>query len=429
MEDINNKEEYELIRERIKTRPINRKKLFRRTVITAAMAVIFGVLACITFIVLEPVFSNMLAPEETPVPNKVEIPLDEDEMLPVDMIVDDKVEQQPQIIIQETEKSSLGLKDYSNLYNDLYGLSRNCQRSIVTVAGVKKDVDWFNNSYESQNITTGLIVANNGIELLILTDSAMISNSEEIELTFFNELVVNGTIKQIDKNTGLAIVAVPVTELTATVLDPENIARLGNSKTTRLFASPAFAMGRPLGNVVSIEQGMITSKGQVINKPDNNYELFSTDMNGNSNSNGIIYNYDGEVIGLIYQNNDLFSQNTLTLIGITDLKKTIERMSNGKIRSKLGIIGTDVAAEAVLQGIPSGAFVKNIEMGSPAMKAGIQSGDVITKIDGYEITTFAVYTEAISQREPGEEIVITLQRRSGETYQELELSVVLGEEQ
>lgn len=429
MEEMNNKEEYELIRERIKTRPINRKKLFRRTVITAAMAVIFGVLACITFIVLEPVFSNMLTPEETPVPNEVEIPLDEDEMLPTDMIVEDKTEQQTQIIIKETDKSTVGLSDYTAVYDEIYALSRVCQKSIVTVAGVNKDVDWFNNSYESQNITTGLIVANNGIELLVLADSSVIKNSEEIELTFFNELVTQGTIKQIDKNTGLAIVAVPVSELTATVLDSENIAKLGNSKTTRLFASPVFAMGRPLGNVVSIETGMITSKGIIINKPDNNYELYSTDMNGNTNSNGIIYNMQGEVVGLIYQNNDLFSQTTLTLIGITDLKKTIERMSNGRVRTYLGITGTDVTADAILAGVPTGAYVKSIEMGSPAMKAGIQNGDVITKIDGYDITTFAVYTEAISSRNPDDEIEITLERKSGEDYQEIEITVTLEEEQ
>ena len=105
MEETNNqqKEEYEIIRERIKTRPINRKKLFRRTVITAAMAVIFGVLACITFLVLEPIFSNLLTPEEEPSPEVVEIPLDKEEVLPQDMILEDEEPvTQTQIIVHET---------------------------------------------------------------------------------------------------------------------------------------------------------------------------------------------------------------------------------------------------------------------------------------------------------------------------------------
>ena len=50
--------------EKIKDRPINRKKLVRRTIITASMALIFGLIACITFLVLEPVISNWLYPEE-----------------------------------------------------------------------------------------------------------------------------------------------------------------------------------------------------------------------------------------------------------------------------------------------------------------------------------------------------------------------------
>lgn len=425
MEEANNREEYELIRERIKTRPINRKKLFRRTAITAAMAVIFGVLACLTFLLLEPVFSNMLDHDDKPVPNEVEIPSDEEEMLPEDMIVDDKEDNQPQIIIRETNKVTSGIEDHINLYNEIYDLSRTCQKSIVVVAGVNQDIDWFNNSYESQNTTTGLIVANNGVELLILTDSSIVGGSESIEVTFFNELVANGTIKEMDTNTGLAIVAIPVEELTATVLDTSNIARLGNSKTNRLFAAPVFALGRPLGNVVSIENGMITSKGNILNMVDNNYELFTTDMNGNSSSNGFIYNMEGEVIGLIYQKNDAFSNTTLSAIGISDLKKTIERMSNGQPRATLGIVGMDVTMDAISQGLPSGAYVRETVMGSPAMRAGIQSGDVITEIDGYEITTFTVYTEAISSRSPGDEITVTLKRLSGEEYQEMEVAVTL----
>ena len=52
--------------EKIKERPVNKKKLLRRTVITAAMAVIFGLIACFTFLILEPVISNFLYPEEEP---------------------------------------------------------------------------------------------------------------------------------------------------------------------------------------------------------------------------------------------------------------------------------------------------------------------------------------------------------------------------
>jgi len=427
MEEMNNQEEYELIRERIKTRPINRKKLFRRTVITAAMAVIFGVLACITFLVLEPVFSNMLTPEEEPVANEVKIPIDEDETLPKDMILEEEEETKTQIIFQEKERTTTMLEDYISTYDEMYDLSRKCQKSVVTVAGVSQDVDWFNDSYESQKVTTGLIVANNGIELLILTDSQTIKNTETIEVTFFNELVATGTLKGTDKNTGLAIVAVPVESLTSTLLDPEIIAILGNSKTNRLMGSPVMALGRPLGNKTSMEEGIITSKSNIINLIDNNYEMFTTDMRGYETSNGIVFNMVGEVIGIIWQKNTALDKNTINAIGISDIKRTIERLSNGKERAYLGIRGTDVTIDAISEGVPVGAYVIEIDMSSAAMSAGIQSGDVITKIDGYEVTSYTVFTEAIAQHNPGDEVSVTIKRLSGEEYREMDINVVLGE--
>ena len=427
MEEINNQEEYELIRERIKTRPINRKKLIRRTVITAAMAVIFGVLACITFLVLEPVFSNMLTPEEEPVANEVKIPIDEEEILPEDMILEDEEETRTQIIYQEKERTTTVLEDYNALYDEIYNLSKNCQKSVVKVAGVSQDVDWFNVAYESKEVTTGLIIANNGIELLILTDGSVIKNSENIDVTFFNELVTGAVVKETDKNTGLAIIAVPVDQLTATLLDPDIIAKLGNSKTNRLLAAPVIAVGRPVSNVTSIEQGMITSKSNIINLIDNNYEMFTTDMRGYDASNGVIFNMSGEVLGIIWQKNAALDKNTLNAIGISDIKRTIERMSNGKKRAYLGIRGTDVTLDAINLGVPVGAYVLEIDMESAAMKAGIQSGDVITKIDGFEITSYTVFTEAIGLHDPGDEVTVTVKRQSGDEYKEMDITVVLGE--
>lgn len=430
MEETNNqqKEEYEIIRERIKTRPINRKKLFRRTVITAAMAVIFGVLACITFLVLEPIFSNLLTPEEEPSPEVVEIPLDKEEVLPQDMILEDEEPvTQTQIIVHETGEKTTALEDYNSLYNELSDLYRTAKRSVVTVTGVNQDVDWFNNSYESKGTTSGLIVANNGIEQLILTDNAAIAGSENIKITYYNDITVEGTVKETDKNTGLAVVAIQNRDLPDVLLDEAIIANLGNSRTNRLLASPIIAIGHPLGNVDSVEYGMVTSKNNVINKIDNNYELLTTDMPGNSNSNGVVFNLSGEVIGLIYQKGNAGDASTISLLGISDIKKSIERMSNGNPRAYLGVIGTDVTLEAVDKGVPIGAYVTGIDMDSPAMTAGIQSGDVVVSIDEYEITTYAVLTEAILAHQPEEEANIRVKRMNGEEYSEVTISVQLGE--
>ena len=64
-QDLTN-QDIEFIKEKVKERPLNRRKLFKKTLLTASMAAIFGLIACVTFLVLEPVFSNLLYPEEEP---------------------------------------------------------------------------------------------------------------------------------------------------------------------------------------------------------------------------------------------------------------------------------------------------------------------------------------------------------------------------
>ena len=99
------KKDSDFITETIKQRPINKKKLLRRTLITAAMAVVFALVACLTFLLLEPVISNWLYPEEEPEP--IEFPEEVDEMLPEDMIVDDsemEPEEEPaEVVIQDEQ--------------------------------------------------------------------------------------------------------------------------------------------------------------------------------------------------------------------------------------------------------------------------------------------------------------------------------------
>lgn len=89
--DQNNQSDFLI--EKIKQRPINRRKLIRRTIITAAMAVIFGLIACFTFLVLEPIFSKWLNPEEEP--QVIVLPEDQEEMLPEEMLAENQPTESP----------------------------------------------------------------------------------------------------------------------------------------------------------------------------------------------------------------------------------------------------------------------------------------------------------------------------------------------
>ena len=80
--------EIQYIQEKIKERPVNKKKLIRRTIITVALAVVFGIVACVTFAFLEPVIGEVLYPKQEP--QVITFPEEEQEIKPEDMVVDDK---------------------------------------------------------------------------------------------------------------------------------------------------------------------------------------------------------------------------------------------------------------------------------------------------------------------------------------------------
>ena len=156
MEENKNQETTDFMKETIKQRPLNRRKLVRRTLITAAMAVIFGTVACLTFLVLEPLFSNSLYPEEEPEAIVFPEEIEENEILPEDMIADDSQMQpepteapilEDEQIAQVLSEMKLGSEDYISLFIGINDVAKSVQNSLVTVTGVTSDISWLENEY------------------------------------------------------------------------------------------------------------------------------------------------------------------------------------------------------------------------------------------------------------------------------------------
>ena len=113
---------------------------------------------------------------------------------------------------------------------------------------------------------------------------------------------------------------------------------------------------------------------------------------------------------------------------MTKMKELIEKLSNGKQPARLGVRGTDVTKEINKEnGIPIGAYVKSIDMDSPAMNAGIQGGDVITKIGTQSIETFEDLTNALMKLQPEDETVVTVKRYAHKEYIEMTFEVTLDQ--
>lgn len=437
MEDNKNQSNTDFMKETIKQRPLNRRKLVRRTIITAAMAVIFGIVACLTFLLLEPVISNRLYPEEEP-QTIVFVEEEEEEILPEDMIADDSqmypsptlppVVLEDEQIEQVLSEMQLGISDYISLSGSLSHLAREIQKSMVTVVGVTSDVDWFNNEFENEGVVSGVIVADNGKELLVLANINSLKEVDSLRVKFSDKKEYRAEIKKKDNNTGLAVLSVGKTFIHNDTLQAAQPVTLGSSASNTLTGNPIIALGSPVGTEGSVCFGNITSTGNSINLADSTYKQITTDIYGSKNASGILVNLRGQVVGIIdmsYNNQEM--GNLLSAIGITELKKTIESLSNDKDIPYLGVHGTDVTKEANEElGVPIGAYIKNIDMDSPAMEAGIRSGDVIVRLQEEEVLSYSDFVSKLLVKEPEETVTVGLRRQAPEGYTEIEITVTLG---
>ena len=425
MEDFEQSRNYEMIKERMKERPINRKKLMRRTIITVSMAVIFGVFACFTFLVLEPVLSNFLYPE--PEPEEIVLPEEMEEILPEDMLIVEE-EPQPETTIQIEKYVPDIMEMYDSTYVELYKIVQDFRKSMVTVTEVNQDVDWFNNAYENKGQYSGVIFASNKKQFFILVDSLEIEKAQEITVTFHDGSSAMGSYMQHDMNLGLSVVAVDMGEISEETMDIIGVANLGSTGSLSLMAAPIIALGRPFGNTESVVYGMVTTENSILNLADFNYELLTTDIYGSEDASGFVIDTSGYLIGVINQeHNAEETKNLISFVGITELRRTLERMSNGKETPYLGIEGMDVTQEAnVSQGVPLGAYVTEIVMDSPAMKAGIQSGDIITAINEMPILSFSQYVEVLSGCAPEETVNVKISRQGANEYREITIPIILG---
>jgi len=408
---------YEFIKEKRKEIPINKKKLAMQTGYVCALALLFGVIASIVIAFLQPKIEEMIYPEQTPV---VSIPEDEPTETATEETEADAEQEKPidMVVWQPT------IEDYQMLHNQLYAIGQQANRFVVTVTGIQSETDWFNNDYENRDQGSGIIIANNSQELLILTEKKIIVGAQEVYVTFIDDVTVHATMKQYDGNTGIAVLSVALSDIEETTARQISVAALGNSLSIPQ-GTLAIAVGSPMGVNFSILTGNITSTTNTISTVDANYNIFTTDIVASENGSGALINVKGEVIGLVMQDySRQGDENTLTAVSISDLKSLIEKMSNGYEVAYMGLgISTVTSDIEKAYDIPRGVYIKEVKMDSPAMAAGLQSGDVIVEMDGTAIYDEAAYEKRMIQVKPGDKVRLIIKRQSNNGYVSLRCEV------
>ncbi len=287
---------------------------------------------------------------------------------------------------------------------------------------------------ETKGSGSGIIIAEKNNKMYIATNNHVIEGATSVTITFNNKKTAKATVKGTDSSKDLAIVEVDMSSLSSETLSSVKIAAIGDSTKTKV-GEQAIAIGNALGYGTSVTVGYISAKDREIDSEDSSsVKLLQTDAAINpGNSGGALVNSKGEVIGI---NSSKFASEEVEGMGfaipMATAESILEELMNQKTvdaseQAYLGITGRDVTSEYVkAYGLPEGIYVSEVTSGSPAEKAGIQSGYIITGINGKEVKTLTDLQEKLSQCKAGEKGTITVKINSEGSYKEKTIQVTFG---
>lgn len=475
--DVQESEEYSFLKETVKKPPVDIQKILIKLTALSGAAILFGVIAAL-------VFYAVLSWRNSVSPNPVTIPADEQ---PVSGLVanstvgndtagngkdgtgksedlknagggnnagenngnvassDESGENEggqdghdgdgqgsaavftPTPTPTEEELDQNALETYNRVQSKLRGIAEDAMKSVVTVTGVTADDEWFDITNVGSRASSGLIVADNSVSYLVLTDYDVIDSAEKIAVTLPDGSVVDGSFQKKDPVTDLCVVSIPRDKISSESRRELSVATLGNSYNVNRGDS-VLAVGALTGAAGTFACGKVISLDGSVEIVDGEYRLVSTDIYGGKTASGVLINMDGEVVGIIDQEYSGEDRQTVTAIPISLLKSLIEKLSNNSALSYIGIHGLDISEKAAeSQKIPSGVYVSSVDADSPALQAGIQPGDIITAVGLGSSVTLRSLHENIMNRSPGDEVEVTVMRQGSSKYAKFDFAITIGE--
>ena len=414
-EDKEKNSGFSFMQEKIKEKPVYANPLVKKALRCILGGALFGGTALLIWALALPRINNRMEKNEI---QEIQIPEET-----VDSETDNKAEDESPVYITETV--SMELKDYEKMYQQLMQIGNQVSKSLVDISAVKTDTDWFDEALTSHKSVAGLIIGDNGMELLILTEHEKVKDGD-LKVRFYDHTEAAGTLKKYDSNTGLAVISVNLSDVDSSTREVISYAELGSSKSLR-SGQPVIVVGNPTGSNDSLLFGNLTSVTQTAELYDSSYNILTTDILKSSNGSGVVADWSGKIIGLLQEKTEVEGQdNTIQAYGISDVKDLIEHLSNNQDIVYMGIVGADVTTSISEQeNIPIGVYVSEVSLDSPAITAGIQPGDIITEINGQAIVNLKDIVATLLKCSSGQTVDVRYKRADASGYQDLQASVTL----
>ena len=267
---------------------------------------------------------------------------------------------------------------------------------------------------QQRGVGSGFILSADGY---VMTNAHVVDGADELLVTLTDRREFKAKVIGLDKRTDVAVVKIEATGLPAVKLGDINRLKVGEW---------VMAIGSPFGLENSVTAGIVSAKG----RDTGDYLPFiQTDVAINpGNSGGPLINMRGEVVGInsqIYSRSGGFMGISFA-IPIDEASRVADQLRAGGrvIRGRIGVTIAPVTkevAESIGLGKPAGALVRGAESGGPADKAGIEAGDIITKVDGKVIDKSGDLPRLVGATKPGSKTVLQVFRRGA--YRDISVTV------
>lgn len=394
--EMNETPEYSFLQEVIKDEVGGTGKRKKRILRKIGVGIFIGLVACFTFSVFKPWVESRISGD----PDEVTIPRD--------------TKQTAENDAGSSGEDGNGQKkdNYSKSVKSLSDVAKKGKRSVVSLL-VLTGATVGNKDFvsESQSVS-GVLIADNGQELLILGPTMEVGETQQIQATFCDGKKYRVTEKKSDANLELTIYAVKESQLEEKTAKSIRLAALGSSYEVKK-GDTTVLLGMLFGQGDAVGYGVLRSSIEKAERADGTYHILGAELAGFTGGSGIMFNRQGEVIGIICDAaGEDAKEELMHAYAISDIKDVMQFLANGESVPYIGIHATDVSENiAEDRGIPRGIYVDKVEADSPAMRAGIQSGDILTAIGGTDIENFEQYHELLMEEKEGTHLLIKGYRR------------------
>ena len=294
---------------------------------------------------------------------------------------------------------------------EVYASTVNSVVSINTTATAGTNI--FGQTVETASAGSGFIISSDGY---IVTNYHVVKGATSVKVTLYSGDTYDATVIGGDSDYDVAVIKINASGLPAVTL--------GNSADVNV-GDTVLAIGNPLGELTfSMSQGIVSCCDRAINVDGTPFNMIQVDASINpGNSGGPLVNLYGEVVGIVSAKYSSYSNTTVEGLGfaipISDVQAIItDIIENGQVTGKAylaikaGTMTEQMAAQYDID-ITEGVFVYSTESGGAGEKAGLQLGDVITKLNDTAITSMTDLTMAKKSYKAGDTVTLTVYR-SGE---------------